>query len=264
MVHINAVETAEKKYPRVRGVYSAFDAKYDRDFSFAGEKHDFWEAVCVFGGRAVITADSLVCGVDAGNVIFHKPMKFHKIAADGDGLEVVIFSFCVDGDMTCFENGIFKISHKARTLAENIPALFRRCTDDGAAHMLINSVERFLLELRTGERLLPSSDKTPGAAEFKRIVDTMEAHLGEKLSVGELSELCRLSCSNMKKIFFRYTGTGIMKYFNGMKIERAAELLREGKSIIEVSDSLGFDNQNYFSTVFKREMGICPSAYKKS
>lgn len=259
----NAVAGSEARYPRIHSIFTAFEETYDKSFDFAGEKHDFWEAVCVLGGRAVVTADSMVYTLESGEVILHPPMRFHKIAADGEALRVIIFSFAATGDMTRFENGVFRLSRGARVLAEELPPLFLRCGEEDAAHMLVNTAERFLLTLRRAERTSAPVQHRAGAIEFKTIVDTMEAHLAEKLSVGELAELCRLSRANMKKIFYRYTGTGIMKYFNGLKIERAAELLREGKRIAEISDSLGFDNQNYFSTVFKREKGISPSAYRR-
>ena len=56
---------------------------------------------------------------------------------------------------------------------------------------------------------------------------------------------------------------GVIKYFTGLKINLAAKMLEQGTSIVEISKALSFDNQNYFSTVFKREMGVSPSAYRE-
>lgn len=265
MKYKNMIEADEKKYPRVRRVYTAFHAFYDRDFAFPGEKHNFWEVVYIRGGGAVITADSMVYSLGKGEVIFHKPMEFHKIASNSNEmLEVIIFSFAADGDLDYFKNGIFKISPRGGEIAEKIPPLAEKAAKNPtAAQLLINIIERFLITLRPEERLSNVPGDSPGAREFREIVNTMERHIGERLTIDELASLCRLSGANMKKIFYRYTGTGVIKYFNAMKIERAAQLLEQGKSIVEISDGLGFDNQNYFSTVFKREMGICPSAYRR-
>ena len=45
---------------------------------------------------------------------------------------------------------------------------------------------------------------------------------------------------------------------------RASRLLREGKAAKEIAAELGFANQNYFSTVFKRITGCAPAEYVKS
>ena len=49
-----------------------------------------------------------------------------------------------------------------------------------------------------------------------------------------------------------------------MKVAKAMSLLRDGKNVSEIADLLGFENQSYFSSVFKRETGISPTEYKKS
>lgn len=265
MDYENIIAYSEAGYPRVRGIFSAFHKFYDRDFAFPGEKHNFWEVVYVCRGGAVITADSMVYSLGKGDVIFHKPMEFHKIASNSsEVLEVIIFSFSAEGDLEYFKNGIFKITPRGRELAEKIPMLGNDAAcNPASAQLLINTVERFLLTLKAEKRLSNVVGDSPGALEFQKIVNTMQSHIGERLTVDELAALCRLSGANMKKIFYRYTGTGVMKYFNAMKIERAARLLEQGESIVEISDALGFDNQNYFSTVFKREMGVCPSAYRR-
>ena len=56
---------------------------------------------------------------------------------------------------------------------------------------------------------------------------------------------------------------GIHKYLLKLKTAAAIQLLQQGCSVNEVSRQLGFANQNYFSTVFKRETGLPPSRYAK-
>ena len=42
----------------------------------------------------------------------------------------------------------------------------------------------------------------------------------------------------------------------------AAGLLGSGLNVTEVADKLGFSSQSYFSTAFRRVMGVSPSAYR--
>jgi AraC-like DNA-binding protein len=46
-----------------------------------------------------------------------------------------------------------------------------------------------------------------------------------------------------------------------IRLERAAALLRNGRSVTEAAALTGFDNPKYFSTVFKKYFGVSPSRY---
>ena len=69
---------------------------------------------------------------------------------------------------------------------------------------------------------------------------------------------------NLQKTFSRYAGVGIMEYFNRIKMRKATELLVEGLSVKETALKLGFHDQNYFSTMFKRITGHTPSKIKQA
>lgn len=68
-----------------------------------------------------------------------------------------------------------------------------------------------------------------------------------------------MSQATLKRIFARYTGIGIHKYFLQLKIKSATELLQSGMNVCQTSEKLGFSSQCYFSTVYKRETGKSPS-----
>jgi AraC-like DNA-binding protein len=51
----------------------------------------------------------------------------------------------------------------------------------------------------------------------------------------------------------------VHKYFLTLKIKTATVLLKGGMSVSEVSDTLGFSSQGYFSATYKRETGNNPS-----
>lgn len=59
-----------------------------------------------------------------------------------------------------------------------------------------------------------------------------------------------------------YTGKSPQDFIRVIRLERAAALLRSGRSVTDVSMLIGFDNPKYFSTVFKKYFGMSPSKYK--
>ena len=58
-----------------------------------------------------------------------------------------------------------------------------------------------------------------------------------------------------------YTGSGVMAHFAQMKLARAKEALKQGKSVRSVSEMLGFSSQAYFSLWFKKAAGLPPKRY---
>lgn len=265
MAFVNKVENKIQNIVRVTAVYTAFHNINDADFYFTGEAHDFWEVVYIVGGKAIVTADSHIYNLEKGDIIFHKPMEFHKLASNSsEKLDVIIFSFSATGNMSYFENGLFKVSPEQQKLILNMPGLLDKSKENAIyAHLLVNTIECFLILLKLNSKIISKLDESQSAKEFKKIVNLMNEHIYENITVDGLADMCSLSAANMKKIFKKYTGMGVIKYFTGLKMNLAAKMLEQGSSIVEVSRILSFDNQNYFSTVFKREMGISPSAYRE-
>jgi len=58
-----------------------------------------------------------------------------------------------------------------------------------------------------------------------------------------------------------YTGKSPQDFIRIIRLERAASLLRGGRSVMETATLAGFDNPKYFSTVFKKYFGVSPSKY---
>ena len=101
-----------------------------------------------------------------------------------------------------------------------------------------------------------------GPVIMSQAVRVLEKNIDKSLTVSELAALCRMSEINLKKLFSRYAGVGVIAYFNRLKMTRAVAMLKSGMSAKETAAALGFANQNYFSTVFKRIHGVPPSFYK--
>ena len=58
------------------------------------------------------------------------------------------------------------------------------------------------------------------------------------------------------------TGQGPQDFIRLVRLEQAAQYLKHGESVMEVSMKTGFANVKYFSTVFKKHFGMSPSKYE--
>ena len=84
-------------------------------------------------------------------------------------------------------------------------------------------------------------------------------------SLIELVELSGLNDFKLKRGFKELFGTTVFGYLFDLRIERAQEMLREGKqSIAEISFHIGYKNPQHFTAAFKRKFGYLPSEIKQS
>ncbi len=98
---------------------------------------------------------------------------------------------------------------------------------------------------------------------FFRTLDYVNAHFSEPINVNVLSEKLFYPRGKLSAIFTKYSGVKLVDYINGLRIERANELLSEGESITNAAFLSGFQNIRTFNNIFKKEMGITPTEFLK-
>lgn len=257
----------------IKSIITGIDADRDKDFFFSGESHSFWEAVFVSDGEITATADERIYKLKQGMLLFHKPMEFHRLIADGkNSSHLKIISFTAEGElMKSFENRCFNLSLSEQDAFSEISDYFIKANlaysdapdrFDYISNTAVTLLEGFLLRLKEKKEYTPKHSSY-NEEVYYRIVKTVKDNCYRQLTVNDIANLLNMSASNIKRVFAIYSDIGIAKYFLNLRIRRAKEMLQEGLSPYEVAEKLGF-KPNYFYTVFKREVGITPNKYAKS
>ncbi len=264
---------------KIKSFVSAFERELKNGFSFAGESHNFWEMLYVEDGNVCVSADDRVFELSKNEIIFHKPMELHKFHISQDGYsKIFVMSFDLSGESVHSLEGLsICLSHHQKDLLFNVISLLKEThkknrsgyisyiealkTQPLFSQQLACTTELFLLSVIDSSAEVATSN-TPDAIIFKNAVLIMDSMIEDWISVPALAEKCSISVSYLKKIFTKYAGMGIHKYFLKMKIIRASILLKDGKTVTEVANMLNFSSQNYFSMVFKRETGFSPLSFK--
>ncbi|MEM9807346.1 MAG: AraC family transcriptional regulator [Cyanobacteria bacterium P01_D01_bin.56] len=96
------------------------------------------------------------------------------------------------------------------------------------------------------------------------VLDYIEAHLTEDISLSELSLQAGLSKFHFSRLFKQSIGLTPHKYLVKRRIERATQWLKQGQSISQVAYQLGFSDQSHFTRTFKQVKGKTPRQYLKS
>ena len=111
-------------------------------------------------------------------------------------------------------------------------------------------------------------EQTRGAASgaYGRIyagIVYLEAHYTENFTIDELANMCAMSATCFRKLFFTCKSMSPVDYRNSLRIRRATELLREGMSVTRAAEAVGINDLKYFSKLFKRFTGLSPSVIKR-
>lgn len=100
--------------------------------------------------------------------------------------------------------------------------------------------------------------------KLKLVIDYIELHYSEQISIAELAKLCYFSEYHFMRFFKRYMGMTCMEYINNLRLEKAVTLFEEGTaSILNVSLAVGFHNLSYFHRAFKKKYGMTPHSFIK-
>lgn len=98
-----------------------------------------------------------------------------------------------------------------------------------------------------------------------KAVDYIKHHYNEKISLEEVANYVFLSPSYFSKIFKNEMNCNFSTYLNDYRIERSKKLLlNDSINLVDISDMVGFEDQSYFSKVFKKVTGVTPGKYRKA
>jgi AraC-like DNA-binding protein len=127
------------------------------------------------------------------------------------------------------------------------------------------------VEKVVSEELSPSADGTEAPevvneAESQAFIEKVTRIVAENLSDTEfnIDRLCREMAMSRTLFYIKlksFTGKSPQDFIRVIRLERAASLLRSGRSVADTATVTGFDNAKYFSTVFKKYFGVSPSKY---
>lgn len=267
---------------------NCLNVNFPHPFYFRGEFHPFWEMVYAVDGTFRVAGNERVYTLRKGDVIFHKPMEFHRLwSVEEEGVHAYIIGFCATGKaLQKLERGAFELSEEQQRQLEalmsyvaghfaqtymfgwNYLAAMEEQKDEKSVQIqcCVERLKLFLLSLDEDLVQLTVKDysKSEESLLFRQAVQILFSHInGSWPSVDQVAQQLHCSPSRLKRAFAKHSDIGVHKYLLKLKMTEAIRLLRRGNSCNEISQTLGFNNPNYFYVVFKRETGHSPNYYAR-
>ncbi|MDL2206055.1 helix-turn-helix domain-containing protein [Eubacteriales bacterium OttesenSCG-928-N13] len=91
----------------------------------------------------------------------------------------------------------------------------------------------------------------------------IDSNIAQPIHLSAVAKHIGISENYLSSYFKKEIGENFVAYVNIRKIEKAKELLCANCLVYQVSESLGFENNTYFTKVFKKYTGMSPDSYRR-
>ena len=100
---------------------------------------------------------------------------------------------------------------------------------------------------------------------IKKAYAYINLHISENFSLEDVAESVGVSHFYLSKLFREETNETFINYLTDQRLDKAKQLLQETDlSVKEITSSCGYNDQNYFSKLFKNKFGVSPTDFRRS
>ncbi|MBS1687097.1 MAG: helix-turn-helix transcriptional regulator [Bacteroidetes bacterium] len=107
-------------------------------------------------------------------------------------------------------------------------------------------------------------EQYPKVYLYKRVVQAklfIDSHYAENIELNNIADEAYFSKFHFIRLFKNIYGKTPHQYLTAVRIEKAIQLLRAGQTVSEACYAVGFESLSSFGSLFKRTVGVTPSAF---
>lgn len=241
-------------------------------------RHDgIAELLLVESGNGHYVVDNHTYSVGVGDILFYNAGDLHEVMA-GEGQHIQTMCFGMNGlrlqgylpehltqpghwyARSASGEQYQMLFGLCDTLHKHLRSLGSRTPDELCRYLLASIV---LLSLRQPEK--PGILLDPREyALVTRILDYIDEHYAEQVSLADISKALCISPYYAAHLFKKVTGSSPIQHLIRRRIGEAQSLLiKTDYTATQIATMVGYDNTNYFNTVFSRMVGLSPIRYRK-
>ncbi|MGF7049570.1 two-component system response regulator YesN [Paenibacillus sp. DS2015] len=127
--------------------------------------------------------------------------------------------------------------------------------------------ESWLRETKEMTRLANTKNQYSNEIQnsIAKAMNMVQRMMNEPLPAGEIAQKVNMSSSYFSQCFKDIVGQTYTDYLRDIRMERAKEYLRDTTKTIQwISEQIGYNDEKYFSRLFREHVGILPSMYRKN
>lgn len=256
---------------------------------FPLHSHSFCELVLIRKGRGTHLFDDEALPLRAGDVFLIRGDRTHGYR---DSADMVLTNILFDRAVSIPDESDLRTLPGYHALFMIEPHYRRSDRFQSCLHLeyeQLRQVERWIEELKGELRERAAGARTVCLAILSRMlvflcrayegnrhalsskllrlaetVSWMETHAVEAVDISTLCDMAHMARSTFHRIFGEVYGVAPLEYLLQLRVRRAAAMLRDtALPVTEVGLACGFSDSNYFARLFRKQMGLSPSAYRK-
>ncbi|MBO7583308.1 MAG: response regulator [Treponema sp.] len=168
------------------------------------------------------------------------------------------------------KNSFFELIVTANNTTREINKGFVSSTFDNAfatltslndKKLIKDFAQTFLLECTAAISTVRKTDTNP---IIKKVCDYVEENLAKDISLEMAADFAGVSSFYLSKLFKEEKGETYINYVSDKRLEKSCQLLAQTDlSIKEITATIGYNDQNYYSRIFKTKYGLSPKEYRK-
>ena len=169
-------------------------------------------------------------------------------------------------------NGVFAPDEQPQ-LTEFIKRIIKQAEtkDEYTDINMAFSIGNFIIECTRYFKAHPElkNDHMMSKNQYHKItpaISAINARMANSAEIEEaaLAKLCKMSASNLRRLFKEYTGLSPKEYINNTRMAYAEYLLTNtNMTVLKISNEVGYSEVSGFNRIFKLTFGMSPSNYRK-
>ena len=130
--------------------------------------------------------------------------------------------------------------------------------------LLVNHLQHLFIRIHRAIFSKPHGKNAILMQEADKAVRYFHEHYNEDISIQDYAASHHISVSWFIRGFKEYTSSTPTQYLLSLRISNAQVLLENTDyNITEIAESVGYDNPLYFSRLFRKQLGMSPSDFRK-
>lgn len=259
-------------YFNITEIYGYYYQVRNRNYTFPGEKHNYWELTFIDNGTLTTAVDDEEYHLDEMDLILYAPNQYHTQSNSSDqscSYLTLLFDMDLQDDYLITN----RVYHAHRDIHRALNDFIKVSNND---MMYDNELMLcYLKELIIRVLQYDFLDASPVASSpmqqkfenelLNEIIIYINDNVYEQLTIEEICHKFSISRSSLQTLFKNNLNVAPKQYISNLKLAKSKLLIKESiYTISEISSMLGFTSIHYFSRKFKQEFGITPSDYAKT
>ncbi len=236
------------------------------DYYIERKHSDYFIFEYVLSGVGHIVCDGKEYTVGAGDMYILPYGSTHKYYADKSDpfekiwinirssiIKEIMRAYALDGKIVFRNSDCKSLFYELFRIAENTTF------NDEVCYTAAEIIFRIINKLAQTEN---SGARASAIAKSTKIM--LDDNLYGNITVDKIAETLVVSKVHVISEFKKYYKTTPYSYYMGRKMDIAKDMLATSSMrVSEIAEALGFCEQNYFSSLFKKKVGLSPDAYRK-